>query len=89
MKNPAIEAMRRNISGKVSADNPAIEAIEPKTISIEVRPTRGALVYATARFAYADWITWTPIKRVLAIHDQCRGVLHGMPFEVIRESLSA
>ena len=44
-------------------------------------------VQCTATFTKREWDGMFPVTRVLAIHEQCRDVLKGAPFDVLYETL--
>lgn len=86
--NTAMEALHRAVNRAIQSGSPAIVERKPQSVTITVKHVDG-VDYVDATFHYEEWVHMAPIKRVLSIHEQCRAVLNGGRFEVIRETLNA
>jgi hypothetical protein len=84
--NPARAIITAACNRMIAKGESPIAGTPARSIVIRVKPV-GRCDYAEATFAFDEWSTMHPLKRVFAIHDQCRAVLKGERFEVLSERL--
>lgn len=85
--NPARAIITAACNRMIAKGESPISGMPARSIVIRVKPVDG-VDYADAVFPHEEWLGMAPIKRALSIHDQCREVLKGQRFEVIRERLA-